>query len=89
MSRFQVGDTVTWTSQAWGSTKKKTGTVVIVVPAGVPPHMLVMNFAIAHGLREPDFGLQRDHESYVVSVPGGPKAKPKLYWPRVSALKGV
>lgn len=28
---FKVGDKVTWESQAWGSTKEKTGEVVAVV----------------------------------------------------------
>ena len=35
----------------------------------------------------PNPGMQRKHESYMVLVQYEEKAKGKLYWPRVSALK--
>jgi len=34
-------------------------------------------------------GLPRPHESYLVLVEQGPKAKAKLYWPRVKHLKSA
>ncbi|CAM6479437.1 hypothetical protein [Citrobacter portucalensis] len=62
---FQVGDVVTWSSQAAGSWKTKTGTVTHV--------------------------YRRDGvvKQYAVKVPPkeGSKAKPKMYYPRASALK--
>jgi hypothetical protein len=72
---FKLNDVVSWNSASAGIWKEKTGTVVEVVKAGKAP---------AH---EKSDWFSRDHESYVVSVPSGGKAKPKIYWPRVSALK--
>lgn len=79
---FKLGDEVSWSSSANGSTKKKIGHVVEVIPAGVS--VLTSKFR-----SELDAGsAPRKEESYVVCV--GPKpssrAKPKYYWPRVSAL---
>lgn len=61
---FKVGDVVTWTSQAAGVWKTKTGTVV---------HIYERNGKITQ---------------YAVSVPPkeGSKARPKMYYPRASAL---
>ncbi|EIQ4221654.1 hypothetical protein LU447_004290 [Salmonella enterica] len=63
---FAVGDVVTWSSQAAGSWKTKTGTVTRVY-------------------RQKDGHIKQ----YAVSVPPkeGSKAKPKMYYPRASALK--
>lgn len=62
---FKKGDLVTWTSQANGSWKTKTGTV---------EHVYERNGKVTQ---------------YAVSVkpPEGSKAKPKMYYPRASALK--
>jgi hypothetical protein len=78
---FNVGDRVTWTSQAGGVTTTKTGTVVEVVPAGQAPRTKV---------KSP--GQPRGHESYVVSLEfydkGGLARKKKgMYWPLVFKLK--
>ena len=76
--KFNIGDTVTWWSSSNGSRTEKTGKVVAVIPLGVSPN--------GWGLDAP--GCWRDHESYIVEVKVGKtaRAKPKNYWPRVSAL---
>ncbi len=88
---FQVGDHVSWQSQAGGHWKQKIGTVVEVVPAFKIP-------------RDKNFGSNRRHESYVVEVTYEPKRaapnrkgregvmqtkKPERYWPVVGNLKLV
>lgn len=78
--KLNVGDIVTWTSQANGSSITKKGTVVEVIPAGKQPSVDV--------IRTP--GAARKHESYVVDVvqvSNGRARKPKRYWPLVSLLK--
>lgn len=81
--RFSQGDSVTWTSQSAGVAKSKTGTIEQVVPAkSCPDRECFLQLYTGPGV-----GLPRDHESYVVRVPGKtPKSAGKLYWPRVSAL---
>lgn len=72
---FQLGDEVTWESQAAGSPLRKTGKIVEVVKVGDRPTNMK------------NTGIDRRHESYVVEVPGKtPKHSTKLYWPRVSQL---
>jgi hypothetical protein len=79
--QFKVGDEVEWTSSSSGSTKTKIGKVEIVVESGKYPTPGQMKEADA-------YGLSRNHESYMVRVPGKTSAaKGKLYWPRASALK--
>ncbi len=83
MSGLKVGVEVEWTSSSNGSTKTKRGRIEVVVPKGRRPTPEQMKEADA-------YGIARDHESYMVRVPGKtPTAKAKLYWPRVSALKPV
>lgn len=79
---FEVGDKVVWTSQAAGSWRTKTGTVVAVVPAfHYPPRVQPPLI---------DAGGSRDHTSYVVHVPTpSGKGAGKHYWPRVHNLKKV
>lgn len=76
---FKVGDRVSWTSQANGIAKKKTGVVVEVVAFGRLPAKISSLSS-------------RSHESYVVSVSRvgrkGP-LKPELYWPVRSLLRPV
>ena len=81
--KFNQGDLVTWTSQSAGVSKTKTGAVEqIVAPKGMPDRD---RFAKLY--KGPGVGLPRDHESYVVRVPGKTaKSAGKLYWPRVNAL---
>ena len=77
--KFKAGDQVTWTSQAHGSTKSKTGKVEQIVPRNTPVKTLTDE------LDAP--GYARDHESYLVRVPGKTsRSKGKLYWPRAAAL---
>ena len=79
---FKEGDEVTWSSQANGVSKVKIGEVVEVLPAGKS----ILKSRFRDGLDAST--IPRDEESYIVCV--GPKpgtrAKPKYYWPRVSAL---
>jgi len=83
---FNEGQQVCWTSQSAGVVKTKIGTVVQVVPVGAYPDR--GQFEALY--RGPGVGLHRDHESYVVRVPGKTaKAAGKLYWPRVTHLKAV
>lgn len=79
--KFQVGDTVTWTSQAGGNTKTKTGRVIAIVPANSNPRLaLPLGFKL-----KSDALMMRDHESYLIQV-----GKSKwLYWPLVKYLKPV
>ena len=81
MPKFDIGNQVTWTSQAQGFSKVKTGKVEAVIPAGRP---------LSEDQRSelPGAGVRRSHESYLVRVPGKtPAARSKLYWPTVSRLK--
>ena len=89
---FNVGQDVTWTSQAQGSATKKTGTVVAVLSAGQSPLQTLAAMKKKHGARSAwGGGGARDHASYFVLVPGGKtdKAKPVLYWPNAKALRPV
>ena len=85
---FQVGDQVTWCSQAGGFTATKTGSVVEVVPVGEHPKTPIKGMGM----------MARRNESYVVrvySVQRGPdhKGAPagqkdnRLYWPREQLLR--
>ncbi len=69
--KFKLNQAVAWTSQAGGYSKRKTGKIIEVVPAGKMPtkhtHL--------------DTVTTRSHESYVVL-----SGKQRIYWPRVSHL---
>lgn len=82
--KFNVGDTVTWSSQAGGHTKVKTGVIEEVVsPKNYPNRERFPQLFNGSGT-----GLYRDDVSYVVRVPGKtPKSAGTLYWPRAGALK--
>jgi len=84
---FNVGDEVTWDSQSMGSWKSKKGKVVYVIPAGVAPTIPEVLQSTHKRPSLPAKPLPRKHESYLVAVQGGPKAKPQLYWPIVSKLE--
>lgn len=79
---FKLGDEVSWISQAGGHAKKKIGNVVEVIPAGVST--LDSKFRMELDASS----TPRKEESYIVcvDVKPGSRAKPKYYWPRVSAL---
>jgi hypothetical protein len=86
---FQVGDKVKWDSQAGGFHREKRGTVVAVLLAGYRP---LYDCRFDETKFNPDpLDLRtgpRNHESYVVLVPGKtPKTRPKLYWPVVTRLR--
>lgn len=87
--KFKVGDKVLWESQSSGSRTTKEGTVYKVIPPGATPYInepTLLTFPYHKLLFD---GMPRNHESYLVVVPGGKtsNAKPKLYWPRVSHLR--
>ena len=76
---FQVGDTVTWTSQAGGKSKTKTGKVAAIVRANESWRLFIPD---GFKLKTDSF-LMRDHESYLIQVG---KSK-RLYWPMVKYLE--
>ena len=81
--KFTLGDTVTWTSQSAGVAKTKIGTVEqVVAPKTYPDRDRFLQL-----YRGPGVGLARDHESYVILVPGKTgKGAGKIYWPRANVL---
>jgi hypothetical protein len=76
MKKFKLGDIVTWSSQAHGSTKTKIGPVVEVVKPGALPDREMFPRLYQHS----GVGCSRPDTSYVVLV------KTKEYWPRAAAL---
>lgn len=88
---FCIGQTVKWRSQAGGTWKDKQGEVVHVVKIGAAcpsPKWLANRYSASAA--PINAGWPRDHESYIVKVPGKTStSKPLLYWPRVSALELV
>ena len=87
---FRVGQTVAWKSASQGTTKRKEGRVVAVVPPrgsflDVEQKLAgKLSFASAFG-----GGSPRPEASYAVLVPAEGKRQPTLYWPRTSALSLV
>lgn len=87
---LKIGEKVSWSSQAQGCSSKKVGTIVQVIPAGSwLKDVVTQDEAKKEFSLRTDFaGFPRDHESYLVAVPGNSdRAKKRLYWPRVSSLK--
>lgn len=74
---FAVGDRVTWSSSASGTTTRKTGAIFVIVPAGVAPASCDERLAV----KRFDTANPRDHVSYGVDVDG------ETYWPLVAKLK--
>jgi len=81
--KFSQGGMVTWTSQSAGISKTKTGMVEqVVAPKAMPDRERFVQLYKGLGV-----GMARDHESYVIRVPGKTvKSAGKLYWPRANAL---
>lgn len=75
-SPFKLGDIVTWTSQAAGIARTKTGQIVEVVPPGERPNR--ERFVSLY--KNSGVGSPRPAVSYVVMV--GRKA----YWPLANKL---
>lgn len=74
--KWNIGDRVTWESQSRGYRTRKSGVVESIIPAG-------SMFTLPTD--EKRYGKRcRDHESYVVHVPGKGR-----YWPVVSLLRAT
>lgn len=71
---FKINQSVVWNSQASGTSKTKSGTIIAVVPPNTS--LLSLGFKSLASKS----GGARDHESYVVFSDG------KQYWPVVSKL---
>lgn len=99
---FRVGDKVTWTSQSAASRKTKTGTVIRIVPENFNIYRESYLDSIKSDHEQSKVGKTtgelstvalgggantRNHESYLVIVVDGKKAK--LYWPLVTQLSKV
>lgn len=94
--KFNLGDSVEWTSSAAGGTKTKRGIIVHILRSGtrwldIEPRLREKHSAgSAYG-----GGYKRDHESYAVlvqppaSIKTGKRPKPVLYWPVVLKLRKV
>ncbi len=89
---IKVGDTVTWYSQANGSTTFKAGIVVKFVPPGQSlPELLDELDAGTYNtskLRR-GTGARRAKISYLVAVSTTGGSKPIVYWPVVERLQVV
>ena len=90
--KLSVGTKVRWTSQAGGIEKVKEGVVVAILPPGCPPwrHKNWGTLTGTHRTIIDGKSLSRGEESYFVAVAperNTARAKPWLYWPRVSALE--
>jgi hypothetical protein len=89
---MNIGDTVTWRSQAQGSWTEKTGIIIhVVAPRERMDRAKTEAICKAAGYDDvafrADFGsIPRKFESYLVIIPPSGKRKPALYWPRVSQL---
>ena len=100
-SSFEVGSSVTWTSQSGRKASVKIGTIIAVIPAGKVPlkhyydrkndpallELLGEDWQKLYSPKALGLGRYRDHESYLVSVPR--KKKSFLYWPVVFLLKNA
>ena len=90
---MQVGDKVAWKSQGCGFEATKIGTIVAVIPPLVAPIDFISRMFMSHA--RSSLNMSRNHESYLVRVPGkdvGGKSNcgsRKLYWPKVGTLKLV
>jgi hypothetical protein len=89
---MNIGDTVTWRSQAQGRWTEKTGIVIYVVAPRERMDRLKADVICASAGYDDvsyraDFGsIPRKFESYLVIIPPTGKRKPALYWPRTSQL---
>ncbi|WP_271678878.1 hypothetical protein [Thermomonas mangrovi] len=96
MSTFKAGDLVTWTSQAGGHTRIKTGKVIAVIDGGHKSGETAaseIKKRVRAGTHRSAFGggWDRAETSYLVEVANGKsgRAKPTIYWPVASKLKPV
>ena len=84
---FKIGDLVKWKSQSQSYWKEKTGRIIAIVQPGVIPWDCRNKLYDRTKYHRQFDGYGRHEVSYLVSVETGPKAKPKLYWPKVSKLE--
>lgn len=84
MPQFNIGDKVSWKSQAAGNYKLKTGTVVAVLFKGNIPYRYAMEHFPKHKRMFDGGDLPGNYNTaYLVEVKDGKtdKAAPKLYMP--------
>lgn len=83
---IEVGKKVTWTSQAQGSDKTKTGTVIAIVPPQKDADMfLPPNLKPSHIKYDRHISI---YERVLVAVPAGKNGKATHYYcPRKSVLE--
>ncbi len=83
---IEVGKEVTWTSQAQGIGKKKTGKVIAIVPAKKDADLL-----LPHDVKPSHVKYDRHisiHERVLVAVPAGKSGQITHYYcPRKSVLE--
>lgn len=88
--QFQVGDAVNWSSQANGHWSVKRGLITEVVPANTLPQLHVGFYSQQFALHKPRYKLgnggARNHESYIVVIPGEDGRQATVYWPIASGL---
>lgn len=75
---FEIGERVTWTSQAAGIATTKVGVVLAVVRSGQYPDEAAKAVGVKGRVGD---GMPRNHVSYVVRANG------RLYWPRATMLR--
>lgn len=86
--KFQLGEQVTWITKGNGTEIQRTGIVVLIIPRGILPMPTVRSFCKRNGLRTPELGGSRQHESYIIAVPGETiRHKPRIFWPRLTELR--
>lgn len=86
VENFGLGELVEWSSQAGGCNKRKVGSVVAIVEAGVTPWQEPGLYDCSEYKRMFD-GYARKHKSYLVSVLSkSGRGKAKLYWPHAGLL---
>jgi hypothetical protein len=74
-SYYKVGDTVTWTSQAGGCTKTKTGTVIAIAHVGTPYRKLGTYVPASAPKSNRKFDDKfPDQARYIIEVPRGTKS---------------
>lgn len=95
---FAIGEIVSWSSSANGTTKEKRGKVVAIVDGKEKNDGTRLSFVLPsygqYNLNNVPQFLWRLGESYIIAVesdasPRDYKRKPKLYWPRTSQLRKV
>jgi len=84
--RFSLGDRVYWESGAAGTTKRKVGVIVGVVPSGKHRRKYLPG-PLSYDTRIVRPDICRSRESYFVAVDQAPGIKPVVYHPFTSKLR--